>query len=267
MTFSSTVPEYLVEFSQDEFDELAQKMPAELAFKETDHSLLAGQTLQMCVWDAQNIEPPVGDQNPASRTELVELVALQFPFTLFGKAFVRYYSAAVAERTWSDCQNVAAPFGINVSAEDAQNSMHPVNRFVECRYNLGKKQTPLILRSPGWLHRREYPGWLQRFMLHSFTLLLNGSLSPKGGTPRRRSRRGRTPAAAPRRGRTPRRRSRAGAERSGDHATTPPPPPPTGVVTAERRRKSRRARRGGRTAPETNTLLRECGYCESVITL
>ena len=38
MTFSSTEPEYLVEFSQDELDELAHIMPAELAFKETDHS-------------------------------------------------------------------------------------------------------------------------------------------------------------------------------------------------------------------------------------
>jgi hypothetical protein len=76
-------------------------MSAELAFKETDHSLLAGQTLQMCVWDAQNIEPPVVDPNPASRTELVELVALHFPFSLFGNTFVRYYSAAVAGRIWN----------------------------------------------------------------------------------------------------------------------------------------------------------------------
>jgi hypothetical protein len=82
MTFSSTVPEYLVEFSQDELDELAHIMPAELAFKVTDYSLLAGRTLQMCVWDAQNIEPPVIDPNPASRTGLVELVALHFLFTL-----------------------------------------------------------------------------------------------------------------------------------------------------------------------------------------
>jgi hypothetical protein len=144
MTFSSTVPEYLVEFSQDELDELAHIMPAELAFKETDHFLLAGRTLQMCVWDAQNIEPPVVDPNPTSTIGLVELVALHFPFTLFGKTFVRYYSAAVAVRIWDHCQNVAALFGIDVvSAEDTQkgqNFMHPVHRFVECRYNLGKKQ-------------------------------------------------------------------------------------------------------------------------------
>jgi hypothetical protein len=180
MTFSSTEPEYLVEFSQDELDELAHIMPAELAFKETDHSLLAGRTLQMCVWDAQNIEPPVVDPNPTSTIGLVELVALHFPFTLFGKTFVRYYSAAVAERIWDHCQNAAALFGIDVSAEDAQNSMHPVHRFVECRYNLGKKPTPLILGPPGWLQRREYPVWLQRFMRQSCTLLLDGQLSPKG---------------------------------------------------------------------------------------
>jgi hypothetical protein len=167
MTFSSTVPKYLIEFSQDELDELASK--------ETDHSLLAGRTLQMCVWDAQNIEPPVVDPNPASRTELVELVALHFPYTLSGKTFVRYYSAEVAERIWSHFQNVAALFGINVSAEDAQNSMHPVHRFVECRYNLGKKPTLLILRPPWCLHRREYPGWLQQFMRHSCTVPAIGS--------------------------------------------------------------------------------------------
>jgi hypothetical protein len=76
MTFSSTVLNYLVEFSQDELDELAHIMPEELAFKETDHSLLAGRTLRMCVWDAQNIELPVVVPVPASRTKLV---ALHFP--------------------------------------------------------------------------------------------------------------------------------------------------------------------------------------------
>ncbi len=177
MTFCGTVPTYRVEFTQDELDELANVMPAELAFKETDHSLLAGRTLQMCVWDAQDIESPDVNPDPASRTELV---AIHFPFTLFGETFVQYYSAAVAEGIWSHCQNVAALFGIDVSADDAQNFMHPVHRFVECTYNLGKKPTPLILRPPGYLRRPEYPGWLRMFIRHCCTLLLASWFSPNG---------------------------------------------------------------------------------------
>jgi hypothetical protein len=87
--FSSTIPKYLIEFSQDELDELAHIVPEELVFKETYHSLLAGRTLRMCVWNTRNIGPPIIVPGPASTTELV---TLHFPLTLCGKTFVRYTS-------------------------------------------------------------------------------------------------------------------------------------------------------------------------------
>jgi hypothetical protein len=118
MTLSRTVPNlmanYLVDFSQNALDELESTISEVLAFKETDHSLLAGWTLYMCVWNAQNIGPPVVVPGPASRSR-TEMVALRFPVTLFSKSFVLYYSVSVADRIWPHCRSV----GINVSCMES----------------------------------------------------------------------------------------------------------------------------------------------------
>ena len=167
------------EYSRQVLNELEHFMPADLLFKDTDHSLIActGRTLSMCTWHAHNIGPPDIIPGPASTTEVF---ALYFPCVLFEKPFVRYYSVEVADMIWSYCQNVAVAYGINVSEDDVHAFLHPIHRLVEGRYYLNKKPTPLILTPPRDLLRREYPGWIEQFMRDIYQLLLDGSFRSMG---------------------------------------------------------------------------------------
>ena len=151
-------------------------------YLETDDSLFASRSVEITIWftrdtreDYQVLEErPVIAMRPGSH-----LVALKFPFSIFGLPITRYYTPAAADRIWEYCQQIAEKYGINVECEKMRGP-HPIHLFAECCFLPWKKHTPFLLRIPENLSREQYLVWIEQFMRDIYELLLNKAYKPLG---------------------------------------------------------------------------------------
>ena len=178
--------QYRAEFSADVLKELHQMLPypADFYMTETDHSLLAGRTVPMRIWNVQGVRVEQPGETTGNSGSSTTLFALEFPCTILNVPLVRYYSELVGNNIGQYCHALAQKYRIDIHRvrgdRNGINDVHPIHRLVECWCLFYKKPTPVILPIPGRLHRQEYLVWIEEFLRDIYKLLLDASFKPLG---------------------------------------------------------------------------------------